>query len=344
MELLKLINDNYKTISIIGMAKNTGKTITLNYLVNEAIEANIPIGITSIGRDGEGIDIVTDTEKPRIYVDEGMIIATSTGLLPFGDANIEILQVTNYRTPLGEILIGRVKSPGNIQITGPQSLKELKELTETMINYGAKFVIVDGALDRKSSAAPSITDATILSTGAVISRDMNKVIEETMHLVNTFSLPTIEDNKLKNIVEDLIDNNKIAIIDKDYNVNTLNFETALGVGSQIGKHLKDNSKYLVIPGSLVKSTIEDLVNTTRKYENIEIIIHDGTKIFISPRDYLRFVKLGVNIKVLHPINLIAITINPYAPSGYYFEPNIFLKQMKSYINSLKVMDLMLGGD
>ena len=47
-------------------------------------------------------------------------------MLDLGDANIEIISVTEYRTPLGEIIIGRVRDGGYVQIAGPQRLSEIK--------------------------------------------------------------------------------------------------------------------------------------------------------------------------------------------------------------------------
>lgn len=340
--MIQLINGKYKTISIVGMSKNSGKTVALNHLIGEAIEEGIPIGITSIGRDGESLDIVTETEKPRIFVEEGTLIATATGMLGLGDANIEIIKVTEYTTPLGEIIIGRVKDGGYVQIAGPQRLSEIKEVSDIMLSLGTKFVIIDGALDRVSQAAPAISEATILSTGAVISMDMDKVIEETIHVVNTLSLPEVKDNEIRNIIRELMEDNKIAVINEDNQIDIIPLKTALNGGHIIGDHLKENSKYLVIPGSLVKSTLEDLTRSTRKYKNIDIVIRDGTKVFISPKAWLKFMRQGVNVKVLDKINLIGITLNPYAPQGYYFEPTDFLAKMRAYINHIPTMDLMLG--
>ena len=342
--MLELIEGRYKTISIVGMAKNSGKTVALNHLIGEAMEEGVTIGITSIGRDGESLDIVTETEKPRIYVEEGTLIATATGMLPLGDANMEIIKVTEYRTPLGEIVICRVKDEGYVEIAGPQLLSEIKNVADMMISLGANFVIIDGALDRLSQAAPSISEATILSTGAVLSRDINKVIEETIHTVNTLSLPMVEDEEVRNIIRELIDNNQIATIDENNKVTNIPLKTALNGGHIIGDYLRNDSRYLVIPGSLVKKTIEDLTRTTRKYKNIDIVIRDGTKIFINSRDWLQFLNQGIRVKVLEPINLIGITLNPYAPAGYYFEPEEFLLKMKSYITKIPVMDLVLGGE
>ena len=71
---------DYKRLSIIGMEKNVGKTTVLNKLI-EDIGLQKTIGLTSIGRDGEDTDVVTNTHKPRIYVNQGTIIATARDCL-----------------------------------------------------------------------------------------------------------------------------------------------------------------------------------------------------------------------------------------------------------------------
>ena len=343
MSLLSLIEDKYKIVSIIGMSKNSGKTVTLNHLIGEAMEKGVQLGLTSIGRDGESLDRVTETEKPRIFAEENTIVATTTALLAMGDANIEIMKVTPYRTPLGEVIIGKVRSPGYIQIAGPQSLRDIREVAQNMLDLGAKFVIIDGALDRKSSAAPTISDGTILSTGAVISRDVNRVLEETLHALNILSLPQVDAGDVE-MLEELLSQDRMAVVSKDGDVEEIKLQTALGTGHKIGEYLDIDSKYLLIPGSLVKGTLEDLTRTTRKYRDVDIVVGDGTRIFIPPKDYLQFLRMGISIKVIHPINVIGVTINPYAPAGYYFEPNEFLDRMRTYIKDIPVMDIMLGGE
>lgn len=326
------------------MAKNSGKTVALNHLIHESIEEDINLGIISTGRDGESMDLVTETEKPKIYAEEGTIIATTTELLSLGDATIEIMNITEYRTPLGEILIGRVKDSGYIQISGPQTAKEIKEVANLMLELGGEMVIIDGAMDRRASAAPSITDATILSTGAVLSRDMNRVIEETIHIVNLFNLPQIEVPTEREILEKVLDSGEIALVDKDLNIHPLDIKTALNCGHIIGDHIEENTKYILIPGSLVKNTIEDIIRSTNRYKKVDIVVADGTKIFIPPKDWLKFMRYGVKVRVLNPINLVAITLNPYAPQGYYFEARELLDKMKYYIKDIPVVDLVLGGE
>lgn len=87
--LLDNLYNKYKVVSIVGMAKNSGKTVVLNHLIAEAIREDIVLGIVSTGRDGESVDLVTETEKPKIFAEVGTIIATTTEMLPLGDATID---------------------------------------------------------------------------------------------------------------------------------------------------------------------------------------------------------------------------------------------------------------
>lgn len=344
MQLLDLIKNKYKIISVVGMSKNSGKTVTLNELIGEAFDENLKLGITSIGRDGEKQDIVTFTEKPLIYINQGTLIATAEKIFNVCEANLEILEITDYNTSLGKVLIARALSPGYVQIAGPCTNNEIRKVADKMIVYGADIAIVDGALDRLSSASPSITEATILATGAVLSRDMNKVIERTAYQSDLFNLENLDDEKLKNIAEKILKNKKICVIDKQYDTNILDIRTALNSGRDIAGALKEDSRYVIVSGSLVGKTLRDIVSCTKLFKDVTFIIKDSTRIFIDYRDWQYFQKVGVNIKVLEKVNILAVTINPYSPQGYYFSPKEFLDKMKGILSPIPVVDVMMGGD
>lgn len=341
MSLIDLIDKKYRIISIVGMAKNAGKTVTLNHIIQEAMYRDITLGITSTGRDGESQDVVTNTEKPTIYVMEGTLIATTSEFLGMGDAKVEIIEVTDFSTPLGNIVIGRVKEEGYVQIAGPQTSSEIKQVSERMLEFGANIIIVDGSLNRVSSAAPSITEGTILATGATVSRNVNKVIEETMHKTNLFRLDEVKDSEVRLEIQKCITNKKTCLIKDNMDVEQLDIRTAINCGDIIASHIDEDTRYIVIPGSLVKKTVEDIIMYTRKYKDVKFVVEDGTKIFIDAKSWLRFSKQGFNVEVLNGIDVIAITINPYAPQGYYFNPKEFLDKMETYLKDVPVMDVML---
>lgn len=344
MQIIDLIQDNYKIISVIGMSKNAGKTVALNELLCQAAGKNMAVGLTSIGRDGEKQDIVTCTEKPLIYVMEGTYIATAESLFNCSEAKLEILEITDFSTSIGRIIIAKAISPGYVQIAGPCSNREIRIVAEKMLDYGAELSIVDGALDRVSSASPTITEATILSTGAVLSRDMNKVVEQTVHRVNLFHLEEEMDHRVRAIAQNAFDEKKITLIDDEFTPKTLPIKTSLNAGKIIGEAIEESTHTVIIPGSFVSKTAMDITSMTKHYKTVNFVIQDATKVFIEHRDWLLLSKLGLNLKVMDSINVLAVTINPYAPQGYYFDPSLFRERMVTYLDKVPVIDVMEGSE
>ena len=80
----------HKIISIIGLAKNVSKTTTLNFIIKNL--ENRRLGLTSIGRDGERYDVITQLPKPRIFIRSGTIIATARQSYEASEAKMEILK------------------------------------------------------------------------------------------------------------------------------------------------------------------------------------------------------------------------------------------------------------
>ncbi len=344
MQIIDLIQGKYNIISVIGMSKNAGKTVALNELLCEAAGKNICVGLTSIGRDGEKQDIVTCTDKPLIYIMEGTFIATAESLFNCSEAKLEILEITDFKTSIGKIIIAKAISPGYVQIAGPCSNSEIRQVAEKMLDFGAELSIVDGALDRVSSASPAITEATILSTGAVISRDMNKVVEQTVHRVKLFHLEQEKNDSVRAIAQNAFADKKITLIDKNTSHRELDIKTSLNAGKIIGDAIVESTHTVIIPGSFVTKTAMDIISMNKHYKQVTFVIQDATKIFIEHRDWLLLKKLGLTLKVMDPINILAVTLNPYAPQGYYFDPTLFKNRMNAYLGEVPVIDVMEGCD
>jgi len=338
-----IINEilKYKSISIIGNYKNVGKTTTLNYIIDEARD-NIILGLTSIGVDGEDEDIVTKTYKPRVYVNKGTIIATAKTCALKSDITKEILDVTNINTPMGKVVILKALSDGYIELAGPSINSQTKYVCGKLSEFGANTVIVDGALSRKTMASPSITEATLFCTGAVLSTSIDKVVDLTVHEFNMLNMIKVEDEKFYNLYNDYLIDTKISIVDNKYNYKKLDAKTTLGINKEVVDNIDENSKYLVINGIVVNSFIENLIKSTDKYKKLTILIKDGTKIFLDKDTYYKFIKLGGSIKVIDSINIIGISVNPMSIKGYSFESSKFVRQIQKNID-IPVFDV-IGGD
>lgn len=335
MSIIKQMQKNFNTISIIGLAKNAGKTVTLNYLIDKAYEENITIGITSTGRDGENSDLVTNTEKPTIFVTEGVLVATAKQALLMSDAKLEILETTDFKTAMGEVVLARVKHSGDIQIAGPVNATDIKTVSDMLHSLGAEIVFVDGAIDRKASSSPLITDACVIATGAVLSRDMKKVIEKTAYTVECYRLEQVKDNIREKIKEGC----STCIIDNTEEIACLYEETGINAGKILSENIDAKTQYVYVRGAITSMLLNELSKSSYA-KNFKLVIDDATKIFVDLRDWNDAKKRGLKIEVLDSIKILAITLNPVSPEGYYFDSAEFLEKMQYYIKDIDIIDVI----
>ncbi|MDD4781548.1 MAG: hypothetical protein PHT02_13235 [Tissierellia bacterium] len=340
MDLIEIIRkNNYRTVSIVGLAKNAGKTVVLNYLIEKSIIHNMTIGITSIGRDGEKIDVVTNTEKPSIFVTKGMYVATGKNAMMVSDIFLEIIESTGITTPMGEVIISKVMRDGYIQLAGPVSASHIKYVTERLSFYGAEVVFVDGAIDRRAASSPAITDACIIATGAVLSRDMKKVISMTAYAVECFKLEEVSNN-IKQII---LKNNETSVIQNFEEAIIINEEINLVNGKKISEKINENTTHVFIKGAITSKLFKDICEN-KFIKNIIIVIEDGTKIFIDLETWNDLKNKKLTIKVLNKIDVIAVTLNPVSPEGYYFNSEEFKNKISHYITNAKIIDVVSGSD
>ena len=117
MSLWELVKETKcATLAVCGLAKNTGKTVSLNYLVEAAGQDAVDLGLTSIGRDGEMWDVLSHKRKPAITVKPGMLLATAEKALSAATAKLQLLYRTGLGTSLGQEVIARVQTPGSVEL------------------------------------------------------------------------------------------------------------------------------------------------------------------------------------------------------------------------------------
>ena len=68
-----------RSLSLIGLSKNVGKTTTTNHLlktlVGEKYYRSDELALTSLGLDGEATDALTGLPKPRYIPQAGMLLS-----------------------------------------------------------------------------------------------------------------------------------------------------------------------------------------------------------------------------------------------------------------------------
>ena len=151
-----------------------------------------------------------------------------------------LAQPENYNEIVNEVLDQALSFDSIILLSTNLMPKEVSYIAAENPS-GKKVVLIDGAFDRRSYASPLISQATILSTGASVSRDMQEVIQITNHAFNLLTLESEENVRIIQKANEIINKAKVGIIKSDYSINKLNIITALDSVEDILTHLDVNS-------------------------------------------------------------------------------------------------------
>ncbi len=145
-------------------------------------------GVCSIGRDGESIDAVDATPKPRLFLRTGTLVATAAALVPAHPA-AEILDVTAERSAVGPIVIVRARAPGFFETVGPPSASGLRRIASALAER-SDFVVIDGAVDRVAALRGG-GDAIVVAVGAT-ARTQAHAVDDVRALVARLRLPRVD--------------------------------------------------------------------------------------------------------------------------------------------------------
>lgn len=313
------------SLSVIGMCKNAGKTTVLNRFISE-LEPCETLALTSVGRDGESVDVVTGTKKPAIFVREGTLVATASQMLPRCDISREILASTGITTPVGEVVLVRARSAGYVDIAGPSMTKQLFDIMASFFSLGATRIAIDGAISRKSLSCPLLTDASILCAGASFGSDMDKLVEETRHITELFSLKkqTAFDNSPMPKAAVRVKTRAGEVAEFDEKTLSDQLEMVLAIDSS---------------GALTDARLKPLTVSSRKLSGLTLVVGDATKLLFSPDTYAALKRRNIHIEVHNPINLIAVAVNPFSAYGADMDGTELKKRMRAAI-SLPVINVM----
>jgi hypothetical protein len=325
--LLDRLTDT-RSLALIGMGKNVGKTTALNHIVQEATARHVKLGLTSIGRDGELVDAISSHPKPPIAVPPGTLVATAA--LPERARAFDIVERTDVRTAVGPVVIARAQVATNWEVSGPALGSGLQHVKQRFQALGVELAIFDGAFDRRSSATPTLTDATLLVSGAALDPDIAVTIADTVHRTNLFQLPAYPG--LPPEAQELLSSRRIGLLHKDGSVTTLPFRSTLNAHQQLAATLDSSVQALLIGTALTPQLLDAL-------EKVNVIVHDGTHALIDPLHYKRW---KAHLYAGNPIRLPCLVANPFSPYGWRYEAHEFLDRLAEAVTPLPVVDVVLG--
>lgn len=311
-----------KTVSVIGMCKNAGKTTVLNSLIKECEAKGELLGLTSIGRDGERSDLVTNTKKPEIFVREGAVIATAEGLLSEGDVSREILAATGIPTPMGEIVIVRARSAGFVQLGGASINSQQRKVRDMLFELGCERVFIDGAISRKTLGDPSLADGVILSSGASYDPDIRATVSDTAYYARIFGLEEYSGAEYSN--------ERFTLVREGESFAASSLK-------ELAPELKKGVSALLMRGAVTDNSAKELVSYGKLLKDAVLVAEDASKLLLKQAEYERLLRTSKGFKVKNGTHLLAVTVNSFSAYGLHYDKKEFFDRVKDALESVGVV-------
>jgi hypothetical protein len=298
-----------RTIAVIGLVKNAGKTTVVNALMD-----NVPqrFGLTSLGLDGERTDHLTGLAKPRIVPPRGTLIATTVGSLDRSHYTMEHLERLPFHTSLGGVVIGRATGDRAVEISGPTTLAEVAATATRLHALGAGLVLVDGAINRLGSASPRVSDAVIMATGGLVADTLPETVEITQATLQMLTLPAADTATRELLGDDALDGARAVTIDRHGRPTPLDLDTAVGEGVRVAREVERRAAdTLFIGGAVTQEFADDFLRTLPPRRAVTLVVRDATVLILAPATVARCRRRGVDVRVLTELRVLAVTANPY---------------------------------
>lgn len=312
------------SVSIVGLAKNAGKTEVLNYVLRNVGGASARVAVTSIGLDGEAVDQVKRTPKPEIEIPGGMVFTTSETHYRQKRLVAEVLDVGGRETALGRLVTARALTGGKVLLSGPSDTASVRELIGGMGRFGVKTVLVDGALSRLSHGSPAVTEAMVLVTGASVSGNIPKLVRETKYVYDRTQLPAVDAElygKLAGI------ENGVWAVDGAGTVHDLGVRSVLMLEQDAAGDIFRFGMTIYVPGVVSEKLLEQL-RVQKNVGGTRLIVRDFTRIFASSDTYYSYLARGGRIAVLQRSEVLAVCVNPVSPEGYRLDGGELAERMR----------------
>ncbi len=327
-------------LAIVGVAKNCGKTTTLNHLLELRRRHKwAPPSLVSAGVDGESDDVLLGTEKPPILVRPGQWVVTAEAALRTSTARFEFVDTLGFRTPLGEVFLCRTLEGGTVLLGGLCNRQELIRAVELLAAAGPGAVWVDGAYGRVVGAHPDVAPSVVVATGAICGGDIAEVVEKTQDLVSRLGLAAIDDDDTmgRRAIECAVEEGCVALVD-DGEVVALETASAVVGLEELAKRWGSTTKAVAIPGLVSDRVVEELLALGEH----RLYIREATAIHVDEQLWRRFSRAW-DVRVARAIEVAAISYNPTSVTDVGVDASLLETALCDRFDGIAVFDPFVVG-
>ncbi len=272
-----LLAPSWRRFAFIGASKNAGKTTALNAAAQALGGSPGPVGLVSMGIDGEKRDVWLDIPKPPVQVQAGTLVITGEEIVARSGGLLRTLAATGRQSSFGATVVARARAPGGVMLAGIRQRRDLVEAVALLEAHGATRVCIDGAYHRQAAAHPAVADALVVVVGAVLS--------ERAPDIAALACVTIE-ALLTAPLSEPIDAAGTVVVD-----------------GALSDHLLEECGLLDGRGGNSDSA-------TRRF-----VVADPSRVLLGERSLLALRRAAIRIEAHRAIPIAAIALNPHRPQG-----------------------------
>ena len=327
------------TLAVMGMSKNTGKTVALNHLLAQAAAAQRPVGVTSIGRDGEERDQVFLVPKPPVQVWPGTLVATARATLQRSKVRVKFVASTDIASPMGAIVVVKALEFGDMEIAGASRGSDQIAVIRRLQQCGAELVLLDGALGRSQHASPAIADAVVLASGAALGGGIADVLRKTRDRLAILGIPQADAATLQRC-ETVFTEGGVGLWDRSGRTLFAQRIATLNADATLTQYIDSAPATVALSGAVGRRVWRALEAMAARNPGLRVVVADGTRLFVENQELAAFHRLGATLCAWRAIRVVGVTLNPFSPMGGSFEAGEFLTAARRELAEHEVSDVL----
>ena len=207
--------------------------------------------------------------------------------------------------------------------------------------------MIDGAIDRRAASSPDVSDGLVMSTGAILSEDIDVVVARTAEAVALVRIEPVSDagaaERMRALAAAAPDGAS-AILDEQGEAHPLPERFVLtaeppAIAELLGA--AGTARWLFVAGALPQRFLDGLVPAVRRSRReLTVAVPDPTRLFLGDRGVDHYARAGIELRVLEPIELLALSVNPVAPQSHSFESARLRGLLADAIPDLPIFDVL----
>jgi len=323
-------------IAFVGLAPKAGKTTAMRHVISGLADRKESFGVASAGVRDSDLEAAGGPASLVLRLPEGTVVATTAPALTRAGALIETLERVECATSVGYVLVSRVVQAGEVEVIGPGTGADLRRVAEAIHRHTAGPILIEGAIERKAFSAPGVAETLVISAGAGLAPDLDRVVPAVRYYLDLFQSP-LAPPPATALFDRAQAESRCLLASEDWRVvDSFHWQMRDNAPSFLGRRDMGPIR-AIVPQSV---TDELVIPLLRERMKIGFVVRDPMRNALSPVYHAAWQKNGGGVTVTHRPSVLAIAVNPINPTGPDFEPREFLEALREGLPHLSVHDVV----